>query len=223
MATVQDDVVRLEKSAGGRKLITTDCVYDLTEDKTQEAVNSDLKTSVSKILPVITGSTNNSGYTIVSGDYFEANGTLYKATASIPVDGTWSTSATAQSDTAVNSLKNSIEELSCTALNNFNKDPANRFKFYRYGNGNGGYVYILHLVGFYRASSSLSSESPLVYFDSDYAPSFQVFNMVKVGNGSTIEYSRTGIVKTENGRGEASVGYVFENNHWVWGTIMWMK
>ena len=44
---------------------------------------------------MITGSTNNSGYPIAIGDYFEANGALYKASAAIAVDGAWGESATA--------------------------------------------------------------------------------------------------------------------------------
>lgn len=53
-----------------------------------------IDTAVSKIIPVISGTTNNSGYTIASGDYFEANGNLYKATASIATNSAWSSSAT---------------------------------------------------------------------------------------------------------------------------------
>ena len=49
MATIQDDVVRLEKADGSRKLVTTDCVYDLTEDKTQEAVNSEIKNTLTQL------------------------------------------------------------------------------------------------------------------------------------------------------------------------------
>lgn len=69
---------------------------------------NDVETKIGKILPVITGATNNSGYTIASGDYFEANGSLYKATASIPVGSAWSTSATAQTGTAINTVNNSV-------------------------------------------------------------------------------------------------------------------
>ena len=50
MATIQDDVVRLEKADGSRKLVTTDCVYDLTEDKTQEAVNSEIKNTLDQLI-----------------------------------------------------------------------------------------------------------------------------------------------------------------------------
>lgn len=54
-----------------------------------------VETNVSKIAPIITGTTNNSGHTINRGNYFIANGALYIATAAIPINGTWNTSATA--------------------------------------------------------------------------------------------------------------------------------
>lgn len=76
---------------------STSVQYELDETKnTLNSLGDDVdavETTVSKILPVITGTTNNSGYTIASGDYFEANGVLYHATASIPVDTAWATSA----------------------------------------------------------------------------------------------------------------------------------
>ena len=68
-----------------------------------------IDTATSKILPVISGTTNNSGYTIASGEYFEANGKLYKANASIPTNQAWSSSATEQSDHgAINALNGKI-------------------------------------------------------------------------------------------------------------------
>ena len=64
-----------------------------------------------KIIPVISGTTNNSGYAISSGEYFEANGVLYKATASIPKNNAWSSSATAQGDTVHGALNDGLAEL----------------------------------------------------------------------------------------------------------------
>ena len=75
------------------------------------AAAADLADTVGKILPVITGSLNNSGYAIASGEYFEANGTLYKATASIPKNNAWSSSATAQGDTVHGALNGGLAEL----------------------------------------------------------------------------------------------------------------
>ena len=87
----------------------TDSLTDTTPAATgglalSAKAGADLKGAITKILPVITGNTNNSGYTINSGEYFEVNGTLYKASASIPQNSAWSGSATAQSDTAINDL-----------------------------------------------------------------------------------------------------------------------
>ena len=72
-----------------------------------------IDTATSKILPVISGTTNNSGYTIASGEYFEANGKLYKANASIPTNQAWSSSATEQSDHgAINALNGNLANIS---------------------------------------------------------------------------------------------------------------
>lgn len=78
------------------------------------------KTAIGKILPIITGTTNNSGYAIAVGQYFEANGELYKATAAIANDNTvtWSGKATAMSsNTAVNALKGEVDSLNSNLTN----------------------------------------------------------------------------------------------------------
>lgn len=75
------------------------------------AAAAELEGTVGKILPVITGSLNNSGYAIGAGEYFEANGTLYKATATIPKNNAWSSSATAQGDTVHGALNGGLAEL----------------------------------------------------------------------------------------------------------------
>ena len=76
--------------------------------------------AIGKILPVITGTTNNSGYTINSGEYFEANGNLYKATATIAQTSAWSSSAEQQSGTAINGLNSKLPKLITGAHNNTN-------------------------------------------------------------------------------------------------------
>ena len=85
-----------------------------------------IDTATSKILPVISGTTNNSGYTIASGEYFEANGKLYKANASIPQNQAWSSSATEQSDHgAINALNGKItdvQSIDCTFANTITAD-----------------------------------------------------------------------------------------------------
>lgn len=59
------------------------------------------------VIQTIVGSTNTTGHTINSGEYFVANGSKYKATASIPNGSAWSGSATAVSDhDLINSLNN---------------------------------------------------------------------------------------------------------------------
>lgn len=84
--------------------------YSDTADISVINTNMDtIDTAVSKILPVISGTTNNSGYAISAGEYFEANGSLYKASASIPTGNAWSSSATAQSDHgAINALNSKL-------------------------------------------------------------------------------------------------------------------
>ena len=86
---------------------------DLNEnyDKIDTAVGSN-SDAIAKILPVISGTTNNSGYAISAGEYFEANGKLYKATASIPTGNAWSSSATELSDHgAINALNSKIANI----------------------------------------------------------------------------------------------------------------
>lgn len=64
---------------------------------------------ITAICQVITGTTNNTGHTINSGEYFIANGGKYKATASIPVDQTWSDKSSAVSDNdLINALNSKI-------------------------------------------------------------------------------------------------------------------
>ena len=77
---------------------------DPIQDQVDDVRNTltQLETNVGKILPVITGTTNNSGYIINSKDYFEANGVLYKATANIPQNSAWAASAVSLSGTAIN-------------------------------------------------------------------------------------------------------------------------
>lgn len=64
------------------------------------------------IASIITGDTNNSGHAISAGEYFIANGTKYKATATIPSGGTWSNSKTSVSDhDLINALSGNIANL----------------------------------------------------------------------------------------------------------------
>lgn len=75
----------------------------------QKNTLNQLETNVGKILPVITGTTNNSGYTIYPGDYFEANGTLYRLSTSSPAIATGAVwSGTAQSAPAINLMRSIV-------------------------------------------------------------------------------------------------------------------
>lgn len=90
---------------------------DTLDSKIGPVGGTSLQAQVSKILPVISGTTNNSGYAISAGEYFEANGALYKASASIPTGNAWSSSATAQSDHgAVNALNTALSPLISDAI-----------------------------------------------------------------------------------------------------------
>lgn len=74
------------------------------ELSSQRNTLTQVETNVSKILPVITGTTNNSGYTINPRDYFEANGAIYQNTSSNAITPglAWASSATALTNTAIN-------------------------------------------------------------------------------------------------------------------------
>lgn len=74
------------------------------------------KKAIGKILPIITGTLNNSGYTINSGDYFEANGNLYKASAIIPTNESWSSSSDALTTSALSDIHAKIGDVGSTSL-----------------------------------------------------------------------------------------------------------
>ena len=63
--------------------------------------------NVANICQTITGTTNNTGHTINSGEYFIANGGKYKATASIPNGSAWSGSASPVSENDIINALNS--------------------------------------------------------------------------------------------------------------------
>lgn len=67
---------------------------------TSGGVKSAINNTTNKILPVIVGTTNNSGYVIKNGDWFIANDDLYHASSDIPVGAAWS--GVAESQTAIN-------------------------------------------------------------------------------------------------------------------------
>lgn len=76
-----------------------------------EADLSGVKNTLTKLIPILPGSTNNLGYTLNVGDYFEAGGVLYKVTTAIPNTEAWAGKASALTDTVVNDLNYSLSQL----------------------------------------------------------------------------------------------------------------
>ena len=150
---------------------------------------SQLETNVGKILPVITGTTNNSGYTINTGDYFEANGSLYKANASIPINGAWSSSATAQTSTAVNDLKNTLSPSAYTAPTNLGSGVTVTA---------GGYVQIGKIVVVNCRFNVSSSTTGIFYIATFPTPLNTEYSCVTFNNNKKLDIgvTPTGIVQT---------------------------
>lgn len=97
------------------RLNTTISDHGTDIDDLQDNVET-LFNAGSKILPIITGTLNNSGYTINSGDYFEADGNLYKANAAIPTDESWSSSSDALTTSALSDIHAKIGNVGSTSL-----------------------------------------------------------------------------------------------------------
>ena len=67
---------------------------------------------IANIATVVTGTTNNCGHTISSGEYFIANGAKYQASATIGTGVTWADKATSVSDhDLINALNSKIANL----------------------------------------------------------------------------------------------------------------
>ena len=93
---------------------------------------------LAKLIPVISGAVNNSGYTIASGDYFEADGNLYKATAAIPIGYAWASSGSAVSGTAINSLNSNLN----VKVSSYNTSGSAPFTFQT----EGLHVYLIYAI-----------------------------------------------------------------------------
>ena len=63
-----------------------------------------LGNSMQKVVPVLTGATNDLGYTLTVGNYFEYNGVMYKVTTAIPNTEAWAGKATLLSAAVINDL-----------------------------------------------------------------------------------------------------------------------
>ena len=81
------------------------------ELSSQRNTLTQLETATQKIIPILSGSTNNLGYTLNVGDYFEAGGVLYKVTTAIPNTEAWGNKASALSTTAINDLKGYVNNV----------------------------------------------------------------------------------------------------------------
>ena len=74
-------------------------------DEVKNTLNQ-LETATEKIIPILSGSTNNLGYTLNVGNYFEAGGNLYEVSTAIPNGETWADKSNALTTTALNDFKN---------------------------------------------------------------------------------------------------------------------
>lgn len=101
-------------NTGAKKLESSDNWREIFPDNqgAQGAHNTSVgahDAAISQMCQTISGTTNNCGHTINSGEFFIANGGKYKATASIPVNEAWSGSAQPVSDNdLINALNNSL-------------------------------------------------------------------------------------------------------------------
>ena len=93
----------ISPDGNGNVVVTASDIQTTDNTSIQSDLNG-LKNTLSKLIPVITGSTNNSGYTINIGDYFIANGSLYQnlTASAIPIGGAWN--GTAPSGTTTNKI-----------------------------------------------------------------------------------------------------------------------
>lgn len=153
-------------NTGAKKIEGTDNWREIF-DAHNDSVDA-MDTVAAKILPVINGSTNNSGYTIASGEYFEANGKLYKATASIPTGSAWSSSASEQTDHgAINALNGKIATnstgISASAASGV---TLRNVRFDKFG---------LVVSGYVEVSATINGTTTLVTLNSDIRPRVKVF------------------------------------------------
>ena len=78
---------------------------------------------IANIATVVTGTTNNCGHSISSGEYFIANGAKYKASATIGTGVTWSDKATSVSDhDLINALNGNINNTIATTIQQSGSD-----------------------------------------------------------------------------------------------------
>lgn len=101
-------------NTGAKKLESSDNWREIFPDNqgAQGAHNASVgahDAAICQTCQTINGTTNNSGHTINSGEYFIANGGKYKATASIPNGEPWASSAEAVTDNdLIGALNNNL-------------------------------------------------------------------------------------------------------------------
>ena len=115
-----DDYLTSHQDISGKQ-DKTDNTLDTTSKTVVGAINehegdiSGANQAIAGIATVITGTTNNSGHSISSGEYFIANGAKYKASATIGTGVTWADKATSVSDhDLINALNSKITNLNNT-------------------------------------------------------------------------------------------------------------
>lgn len=153
------DIVVETDNAEGQVLLSASRVYDLTEDKTQDTINSEVGSSLTSLGNTLNqlktdtfgninlAGTNTTGSTIAIGTFFYNNGVLVSATAEIQ-NGSTITSSNTQTVTAggLNALKTQFSKLTLSC------------NFPIIGRMDGKIVVILPVQGVY-TSFSLSATS----------------------------------------------------------------
>ena len=117
-----DDYLTSHQDISGKQ-DKTDNTLDTTSKTVVGAINehegdiSGANQAIAGIATVITGTTNNSGHSISSGEYFIANGAKYKASATIGTGVTWADKATSVSDhDLINALNGKFTTLNVKRL-----------------------------------------------------------------------------------------------------------
>ena len=104
------DIVVETDNAEGQVLLSASRVYDLTEDKTLDTINSEVRNTLNAVedalAPLELTGTNTTGSTIPIGTFFYNNGTLVQATTNIVANAsiTGSNTVNAATNGALNSL-----------------------------------------------------------------------------------------------------------------------
>lgn len=177
-----------------------DIVNNLSSTATNKALSANMGNFIGQIMSgittYVTGNTNNSGKTINSGDYFIANGTTYKATASIPVNAAWAGSVSAVSNDLINGLNSNLTHVYLGQIQN-SAVSAGSLSLYKLLN-----FYALELSSLTLATSLNAGASVIIgNIPSEHRPSVQQ-NGYGIGvSGGNVHMIRT----TVNTNGDVQV------------------